>query len=122
MTNPEESWPETARCLLHELRVHQIELELQNEELRQTQCDLEKSRERYFDLYDLAPVGYATLSEAGLILEANLALADLLGVEGRTLKGQAFTRYIHGADQDIFYQHQKRHPAAFYNCGMPFSY
>ena len=107
MTNPEESWPETARCLLHELRVHQIELELQNEELRQTQCDLEKSRERYFDLYDLAPVGYATLSEAGLILEANLALADLLGVEGRTLKGQAFTRYIHGADQDIFYQHQK---------------
>lgn len=107
MTNPEESWPETARCLLHELRVHQIELDLQNEELRQIQCDLETARGRYFDLYDLAPVGYATLSEAGLILEANLTLAGLFGVEARTLNGQAFTHYIHVEDQDIFYHHQK---------------
>src|SRR5664279_5030915 len=76
--DPEARSPEAARRALHELRVHQIELEMQNEELRMAQEELEASRARYFDLYDLAPVAYFTLSDQGLILEANLTAAPLL--------------------------------------------
>src|ERR1700682_3584242 len=71
---------EESLTLLHDLRVHQIELEMQNEELRRTQEALEASRARYFDLYDLAPVGYFTISNKGLILEANFTAATLFGV------------------------------------------
>ena len=69
--------PETLRTALHELRVHQIELEMQNEELRRAQSDLHAAHDKYFDLYDLAPAGYCTLSEQGLILEANFTAARL---------------------------------------------
>ena len=71
--------PEETQRMLHELRVHQIELEMQNEELRRAQVELDAARERYFDLYDLSPVGYVTVSETGLILEANLTK----GLSGR---------------------------------------
>jgi PAS domain S-box-containing protein len=83
--------------------VHQIELEMQNEELRSAQAEIEDGRARYFDLYDLAPVGYCTLSEKGLIEEANLTAADLLGVARGTLPKQPFSRFILTEDQDIFY-------------------
>ena len=59
----ETQFPEETRRMLHELRVHQIELEMQNEELRASREELETSRARYFELYDLAPVGYCTLSK-----------------------------------------------------------
>jgi PAS domain S-box-containing protein len=100
--------PKEAKRLLHELQVHQIELEMQNEELRRAQGELEASRARYFDLFDLAPVGYFTLSEQGLILEANLTGAGLLGVERRDLVKRPLTRFILPEDQDIYYQHRKQ--------------
>ncbi|MEI7636888.1 MAG: diguanylate cyclase [Syntrophus sp. (in: bacteria)] len=99
--------PEEKRQILHELRVHQIELEMQNEELRQSHIDLDEARARYFDLYDLAPVCYLTLSEQGLILEANLTTATLLGVTKAALLKQRLTRFIIPDDQGIYYQHRK---------------
>jgi chemotaxis family two-component system sensor kinase Cph1 len=105
---PAKLSPEEARLLLHELRVHQIELEMQNEELRRTQQELEASRERYFDLYDLAPVGYLTLSEQGLILEANLTAAKLLGVARGALVAQRLTSFIHPDYEDVYYRHRKQ--------------
>jgi len=99
--------PEAARRALHELQVHQIELEMQNDELRRTQEELETSRARYFDLYDLAPVGYVTLSEQGLILEANLTAAELLGVARGALVKQPLSRFVLREDQDIYYLHRK---------------
>ena len=100
--------PEEAGRLLHELQVHQIELEMQNDELRGARHELEASRVKYFDLYDLAPVGYFTVSEKGLILEANLRGADLLGVGRSRLVKQPLTRYILPEDQDVYYLHRKQ--------------
>ena len=77
--------PAASRLTLHELQVYQIELEMQNEELRRTRTELEAVRERYFDLYDLAPVGYVTVGEPGLIVESNLTSATLLGLTRDTL-------------------------------------
>ena len=99
---------EAARPMLHELRVHQIELEMQNEELRRAQAELDAARARYFNLYDMAPVGYCTLSEQGLILEANLTAATLLGVARGALVKQPLTRFILPEDQDIYYRHHKQ--------------
>jgi chemotaxis family two-component system sensor kinase Cph1 len=110
--------PEVARRALHELWVHQIELEMQNEELRRTQEELEVSRARYFDLYDLAPVAYFTLSEEGLILEANLTAAKLLGVTRGALVKQHLSRFVLREDQDIYYLHRK----ALWQTGAPQSW
>jgi PAS domain S-box-containing protein len=97
-----------ANLLLHELRVHQIELEMQNEELLRTQVELDTARERYFDLYELAPVGYCTLSEQGLILEANLTVANLLGAARGDIVNKPLSRYIFREDQDVYYLHRKQ--------------
>ena len=105
---PESLSPEEARQALHELLVHQIELELQNEELRRTQVELEASRSRYFDLYDQAPVGYFTINETGLILEANLTAATLLGVTPGELVTQSLTHFVLPEDQDYYDQHCKQ--------------
>ncbi|MCJ7604002.1 MAG: VPLPA-CTERM sorting domain-containing protein [Desulfobulbaceae bacterium] len=78
---------------------------MQNEELRRVQEELVETRHQYVDLYDFAPVGYLTLSDKSLIVEANLTMADLLGEERKSLLGRPFSRFIFPEDQDIFYQH-----------------
>jgi PAS domain S-box-containing protein len=101
--------PEATRQALYELRVHQIELEIQNEELRRAQVELDAARARYFDLYDLAPVSYVTVSETGLILQANLTAATLLGVARAGWASQPiFSRSIVKEDQNIYYRHRKQ--------------
>ena len=99
---------EESQRTIHELRVHQIELKMQNEELRRVQTDLDAVRAHYFDLYDLAPVGYCISSLQGLILEANLTAVKLLGATRSTLIKQPITRFILEADQDIYYMHRKQ--------------
>ncbi|GFK93514.1 Sporulation kinase E [Fundidesulfovibrio magnetotacticus] len=99
--------PEEMQEKLHELLVHQIELEMQNEALRQSQEDLEAVRARYFDLYDMAPIGYVTLNEQGLILEANTTVASMLGVHRSLLVNQPISRFIFKEDQDHYYRHRK---------------
>ncbi|MEI8386308.1 MAG: ATP-binding protein [Verrucomicrobiota bacterium] len=95
--------PETLFASLHELRVHQIELEMQNEDLRRAKEELDTSRARYFDLYDLAPVGYCTVDEKGLILEANLTATALLRVERGALVGRGLSDFISKEGQDLYY-------------------
>lgn len=112
-----EPSPEETRRMLHELRVHQLELEMQNEELRRAHEALERIQERYFELYDLAPVGYVTLSDKGLIHEANLTASTLLGTTRGALVRQPLGRFVLPEHYDAFYCHCRRlfeghHPPA----------
>ena len=99
---------EDVQKLVHELQVHQIELEMQNEELRRTQLELETARERLLLPYDAAPVGFLTLDAKGAIWEANLAAARLLEVDRVKLTGRKLTRFIPPESQDAFYLHQRQ--------------
>ncbi len=91
--------------LVHELEVHQVELQMQNEQLQVTQAELRESRDRYFELYDLAPVGYVTLDRAGNIYEANLAAAALVGEERGRLVGRSLCSFLDQAEADALYLH-----------------
>ncbi len=86
--------------LIHELEVHQVELEMQNEELRRMQVQLEQSQAQYFDLFDLAPVGYLTLDFKGRIQGANLTAARILDTVKTQLVGRLLTPYLFPADAD----------------------
>ena len=103
LTDAGELTPEKARQTLYELRVHQIELELQNEELQRAQLELEDSRARYFDLYNLAPLGYCTISATGLLQEISLTFAAMLEIVSSELLGKPFNRFIFSDDQDRCY-------------------
>lgn len=94
---------EDSRRLLHDLHTYQIELEMQNEELRNTEQELMVARNRYSDLYDLAPVAYLTLSPENIILEANLTLADMLITERGSLIDAPLSAFIHVQSQDSYH-------------------
>lgn len=95
--------PESLR-LLHEMQVHQIELEIQNQSLLDTQAELENALARYTDLYEFAPVGYVTLDSAGRIEEINLTAATLLGAERMTLWQSRFTMLVSREDADAWHR------------------
>ena len=104
LPNPDDELSRQAlQAMVHDLRVHQIELQSHNEELRRTQADLAASQAKYFDFYDLAPVGYCTVSSEGLILQANLTTASLLGLPRGELLQQPITRFVCVLEQDRYY-------------------
>ena len=104
-TNPSLNPPKlSAESLLHELQVHQLELEMQNEQLRQAQAELEASRDSYLSLYDFAPLGYITLSDSGLIAEINLTGAALLGDDRQKLLHRRFASYVVSKDKDAWHR------------------
>ncbi|MGA8865170.1 MAG: PAS domain S-box protein [Gallionella sp.] len=90
--------------LLHELQVHQIELEMQNEELRRIQAALEESRDRYLELYEFAPLADITLTDRGMIAEINLSGAALLGEQRQRLVNRGFSRFVAAADSDRWHR------------------
>jgi PAS domain S-box-containing protein len=97
-----------ALALVHELQVHQIELEMQNEELKRTKLVAEDALAKYSDLYDFAPVGLFDLNEQGIILEVNLAGATLLGVERRNLSKRNFLKFVVSKDRASFDDFRKK--------------
>ena len=109
------SAPDDARHVIHDLQVHEIELEMQNDELRRAYHALDVARSRYVDLYDLAPVGYVTLDAGGLIREANLKAADMLGTARSSLVGRPLSEFVAADDQDVYFLFRR----AVFNTEMP---
>jgi two-component system, cell cycle sensor histidine kinase and response regulator CckA len=93
--------------LIQELDVHQIELEMQNEEIKRSQLVTEESQKKYLELYDLAPVGYLTLDEKGIMSELNLAVARFLGVAKQSLVDKPLHEFIKSEFQDLFHIHRQ---------------
>jgi len=102
---PSEQAVRLSHELLHELQVHQIELEMQNEALSQAQHALERSRDRYFDLYDFAPIGYLSLNLQGLIAEINLTGASQLAEQRSDLLGRRFASFVVSDERDRFHRY-----------------
>jgi PAS domain S-box-containing protein len=93
--------------------VHQVEIEMQNEEHRRSQIDLEESRDRYVDFYDFAPTGYITLNHEGMIHEINLTGATLLGIDRKKLIKRLFASFVATEDRDrwhFFFQSVLNNP------------
>ena len=102
---PEKELEKDPLKLIHELQTYQIELELQNEDLRRSQQELAESQASYAQFYDFAPVGYLTLSLKGFILKSNLTFADMLSIERKYLINQLLSAHIMAEDQNIYYRY-----------------
>jgi PAS domain S-box-containing protein len=94
---------EKARILMHELEVHQVELEMQNQELREAQHLLEDARDQYTDLFDFAPIGYLVLDEMGVIQNINLTACTMIRVDRSLIKGKPFSAYMSGSDSGTLF-------------------
>ena len=97
--------PCSVEALLHELEVQQFELDVQNEELRKAYLELEMSRDRYVDFYDISPVGYITLDRDAIINEINLTGCKLLGIERSMLQHYRFSSFVGLGDRDRWHQY-----------------
>jgi len=110
LTAMHEPSPELSPCnsctQIQELRTHQIELEMQNEALRQSEQALTEARDHAAELYDFSPIGYVTLSNKGVILRANLTLAAMLGIERAILIGKPFSAFV--GDSAAFGEYLRR--------------
>jgi PAS domain S-box-containing protein len=99
--------PGDVKKLIEDLRIHQVELEMQNEELRRAQLELEAARDKYADLYDFAPIGYFAFDETARIQDVNLTGADLLGPSKSKLLNLKFSAFVSPGFQDDFYFHMQ---------------
>ena len=106
-TLPENGDISDTRILLNELHIHQIELEMQNRELRQSQQELEQARDKYANLYDFAPIGYASFDQKGCIQEINLTACRMLGMERTNILKKPFSVFLSNDDLSIFFNHIK---------------
>jgi PAS domain S-box-containing protein len=109
--SPKSRWPSLENQtpqLLHELEVHQAELEIQNETLRAAESELAASRDIYSQLYDFAPVGYVTLDTVGVIIQANLTAARLLGLSREELVGRKFSLFLALESRSAFAMHRQK--------------
>ncbi|MBI5921719.1 MAG: PAS domain-containing protein [Betaproteobacteria bacterium] len=102
--SPTETVAQPTEVLLHELLVHKVELEMQVEELQRVHREMEEARDRYWDLYDFAPVGYITISRECLISEINLAGAAMLGVDRNKLVNRRFSKFLSPLDSDRWHR------------------
>ena len=98
--SPEENTAQPAEILMHELLVHKVELEMQNEELRRAHTAMEEARDRYVELYEFSPVGYITINRNGMISEINLTGATMLGIERNKLINRRFAKFVAPRDSD----------------------
>jgi two-component system cell cycle sensor histidine kinase/response regulator CckA len=103
--NFEEMSTDDIAKVVFELEVHQIELEMQNEELRRAQLELVEMRDQYSELYDYAPIGYLTMERKGKMVQANLALVDMLEVTKTQLVSQLLSSFVAKDDQDVYFKH-----------------
>ncbi len=110
----------TTEVLLHELLVHKIELETQNEELRRAHAAMEEARDHYVDFYEFAPISYITINRTGMISAINLTGAALLGAERAKLINHRFSTFVASSDRDHWHrqfmnmmEHDKGEPHKF---------